>query len=284
MLRNMSGRVDGAAEQFGDKLRTMRERAGLTQQELAERANLTPHAVSSLERGTRTRPYPHTVRSLADALQVSEEERQALISSVPRRIPAQVVREAAPPAAKPPPSAVAAPIDLVVPSTPLYGREPDLAALVELIRSGTGRLITLTGPGGVGKTRLAAALSQELADDFPDGIVQISLAALADAGDVVPTIGRELGVAPGDGEDNLAAVAAQLREMRLMLVLDNFEHLLSAAQHVGRLSHLAPQATVLVTSRSPLRVRGERQHPVVGEGVAQHETSSSSFGLAQEVG
>ncbi|MGA8044864.1 MAG: helix-turn-helix transcriptional regulator, partial [Dermatophilaceae bacterium] len=73
------------APPFGVLLRRLRERAGLTQQELAERAALTPHAVSALERGTRTRPYPHTVRVLADALGASEVERATLIASVPRR-------------------------------------------------------------------------------------------------------------------------------------------------------------------------------------------------------
>src|SRR3712207_7690999 len=72
-------------EAFGDRLRALRERAGLTQEELASRAGLTPNAVSALERGTRTRPYPHTVRSLADALGLSDEERAGLVLAVPRR-------------------------------------------------------------------------------------------------------------------------------------------------------------------------------------------------------
>ena len=160
------GEPDRTVERFGALLRVMRERAGLTQEELAERAGLTPHAVSALERGTRTRPYPHTVRALAGALDASDAERTALIASVPsRRSAGSRVNE---PAREPdaPVNGPLRPAGLVVPPTPLYGREADLARVADLTRSGT-RLVTLTGLGGVGKTRLAAALSEELAAEYP---------------------------------------------------------------------------------------------------------------------
>ena len=81
----MPAQLDTGGDAFGDRLRSLRERAGLTQEELASRAGLTPNAISALERGTRTRPYPHTVRSLADALQLSESERADLIGSIRKR-------------------------------------------------------------------------------------------------------------------------------------------------------------------------------------------------------
>src|SRR3712207_1581137 len=147
----------GVAETFGDRLRSLRERSGLTQEELAERAGLTPHAVSALERGARTRPYPHTVRSLADGLGLSEADRAALVAAVPRRPSADrhggADGEAGP---------VDAPPGLVIPPTTLYGRADDIAAVIGLFRSGA-RLVTLTGPGGVGKTRLVAAVAESLA-------------------------------------------------------------------------------------------------------------------------
>lgn len=247
MLSRMPG--DGASTdtQFGVLLRTLRERAGLTQQELAERADLTPHAVSSLERGTRTRPYPHTVRSLADALGASEDERASLVAAVRRR--------------KPPIQPTARPADLVIPPTPLFGRDDDIAAVAGLIRSG-GRLVTLTGPGGVGKTRLMVAVSDVLGNDFADGVVRVSLAPLADASAVVATIGRALGIAGIDTPGAFDLVAAHVRDSQLLLVLDNFEHLLSAAVDVGQLIALCPAVTVLVSSRSPLRVRGEHEYVV----------------------
>lgn len=249
-------------EPFGAVLRRLRERAGLSQQELAERAGLTPHAVSALERGTRTRPYPHTVRSLAEALDVSDGDRDSLIAAVPRRRDAKQDAAVAPvPTGSPGPDP-ARPIGLPVPPTLLYGRGDDVAFVAGMIRSGTARIVTLTGPGGVGKTRLAAAVADELAGDLPGGVVPVLLASLADAADVVATIGRALGVVGLDGPDVVAATAAHVGDARLLLVLDNFEHLLSAAPDVARLTALCPGLTVLVSSRSPLRVRGEREYAV----------------------
>ncbi|KAB7741008.1 helix-turn-helix domain-containing protein [Nostocoides sp. F2B08] len=243
-------------EPFAVLLRRLRERAGLTQQELAERAALTPHAVSALERGTRTRPYPHTVRALADALGATDEDRATLIASVPRR-PGGAGRGPLPDPQPGPPR----PRGLAAPVTTLYGREHDVARAAYLIRSGT-RLLTLTGPGGVGKTRLAIALSEELRQDFPGGVIQISLAPLADATDVMGTIGRALGVVGSDGDDAIDTVVAHLSGEQVLLVLDNFEHLLSAAAEIARLCALCPDLAVLVSSRSPLRVRGEREYAV----------------------
>lgn len=247
MLSPMPGDEAKPDAHFGLLLRALRERAGLTQQELAERAELTPHAISSLERGARTRPYPHTVRSLCDALSTSEGERAALIAAVPRR--------------KPSAEPVTRATGLVIPPTPLFGRDDDIASVADLIRSGT-RLVTLTGPGGVGKTRLTAAVSDVLAGDFPDGVVQVCLAPLADASALMATIGRALGLAGIDGPGAFGLMAAHLRDSRLLLVLDNFEHLLSAAAQAGQLVALCPALTVLVSSRSPLRVRGEREYIV----------------------
>lgn len=254
--------AEGDAESFATKLRILRDRAGLTQEELAERAGVTPHAISTLERGTRTRPYPHTVRSIADALNVSDLERRGLIASVPRRNTAVVSgAQAGSPAATPTDRARSR-SRLVVPPTRLYGRDDDIAKITRLARSADTRLITLTGPGGVGKTRLAAAVSEELSDDYPDGSVQIALSALADAREVTASIGRALDVAGCDRPDAVHLIAAQLGRLRVLLVLDNFEHLLSAAADVGRLISTCPNLTVLVTSRSPLRIRAEREFSV----------------------
>jgi predicted ATPase/DNA-binding XRE family transcriptional regulator len=247
---------------FGELLRHLRERSGLSQQELAERADLTPHAVSALERGTRTRPYPHTVRSLADALGLPEDDRARLIAAVPRRggRPASEPGERPGPTQAPVPADTEVPIRFVVPPTPLHGREHDVHEVTRIARE--ARLVTLTGPGGVGKTRLAAAVTDRLTDHYPDGIVRISLAALTHASSVMAAIGRALGVAGSDGPETYDAVAAHLRPMSMLLVLDNFEHLLSAAPHVGRLIAQCPDLTILVTSRSPLRVRAEVEYAV----------------------
>lgn len=236
---------------FADRLRSHRERAGLTQQELAERAGLTPHAISALERGTRSRPYPHTVRSLAAALDLDEDERGELLASVRRR------PDRRDPASVDPRSTL--PVSgLDVPATHLFGRGDDVAAVVALLRDEGARLVTLVGPGGVGKTRLAAAVAEALADHFADGVVEVSLAPLRDAGDVVTAVARAT-AAPGEAEDTLTE---HLRPRRLLLVLDNFEHLLDTAPLVGRLTARCPDLVVLATSRTPLRVRAEREYAV----------------------
>lgn len=283
MLGPMPGEIDG--ETFAALLRRLREAAGLTQQELAERAALTPHAVSALERGTRTRPYPHTVRSLAEALGASDDERSALLAAVPRRgagsAPAPDVQpgpapEPGPEARQPDPAPARPVRGLVVPPTHLFGREADIAAVTGLLSDGA-RLVTLVGAGGVGKTRLAAAVASALAPEFPDGVVLISLAPLADAGDLVPTIGRALSLSvPDDPESSAAldAVAAHLGESRTLLVLDNFEHLLSAAPQVGRLIALCSRVAVLVSSRSPLRVRVEQEYAVQPLGLPSRDATS----------
>ena len=263
------------AEPFGVRLRALRERAGLTQEDLAGRAGLTPHAISALERGTRTRPYPHTVRSLADALGVSESERAALIASIPRRGSTRetvashgLAHLAMSPVAE----------GLVVPPTTLFGREADIEAIVDSVRSGA-RLVTLTGPGGVGKTRLLAAAAGALAPGFRHGVVQVALAPLLEPEELLPAIARAVGVAgasqaPTPG--SVGAVATHLADRDLGLVLDNFEHLMSCAVTIGELVAACPGLTVLVSSRAPLRVRGEYEYPVAplalpGVGVTSSE-------------
>ena len=263
------------AASFATKLRMLRERAGLTQEELAERAGVTPHAISALERGTRTRPYPHTVRSIADALNVSDAAAQRLdrvrSAAQHRRRARGAGRSAGRPGRPIRPD----------PGSGWWCHPPGCTAGMAMSHRSpswpappTRRLITLTGPGGVGKTRLAAAVGEELIDDYPDGIVQIALSALADASEVIASIGRALDVAGSDRPDAVDLVAAHLGRLRVLLVLDNFEHLLSAAADVGRLVSTCPNLTVLVTSRSPLRIRGEREFSVAPLGLPAGDVTS----------
>ena len=129
-------------DSFGIRLRGLRKDAGLTQQELAERAGLSLNAINALERGARKHPYPHTVRSLADALGLSEEERSSLLAAVPGQ--GKTTAEVA----------VASVLEASLPSppTPLVGRERELGEIRELLLGGSGiRLLTLTGIGGWAK-------------------------------------------------------------------------------------------------------------------------------------
>jgi predicted ATPase/DNA-binding XRE family transcriptional regulator len=236
---------------FGVRLRRLREVAGLTQEELASRAGLTAKAISALERGERKRPYPHTVRSLADALELPEEVRASLVASV-RKKDAQ--GSAAP---------VSSP-ELAVPEppTPLVGRERELSEIDAFLRDRGVRLLTLTGTGGVGKTRLALQAAREVAELFPDGVVFVALAPLGDPDLVLPTVAQALGLREAGTQTPREALRVFLKEKRFLLVLDNLEHLLSAAPEVADLIEVCPDLRVLATSRAPLRVRGEQEYPV----------------------
>ena len=178
--------MPGEEAPFAERLRRLREGAGLTQEELASRAGLTAKAVSALERGERRRPYPHTVRSLADALALTDAERGELQAAIPRRGAEAPVSSPVAPAAVPEPT-------LPGPRTPLVGREGELGEIGLFLKDRGVRLLTLTGTGGVGKTRLALQAAREVAGLFPDGVAFVALAPLGDPALVPPTVVQALG-------------------------------------------------------------------------------------------
>jgi len=228
-------------EPFGSLLRTYRERAGLTQEQLAERAGISANAVSALERGTRRRPYPHTRDALAAALGLTAAERATWEGGHTPRGPL-----------------------LPASLTSILGRDAEILEVVRLLSS--ERMVTLVGPGGVGKTRVALAVALAVAEQaarhYPSGVVFVPLAGLGEAGDVLPAIANALSVRELGPRALPEALAAYLRARRVLLVLDNVEHLLDAAPAVAALAASAPRLTVLATSRAPLRIRGEHLHPV----------------------
>jgi non-specific serine/threonine protein kinase len=164
--------------------------------------------------------------------------------------------------------------------TSLVGREREIATLVAAVREGE-RLLTLTGPGGIGKTRLAVAAAAAVAGDMPDAVCYVALGAITDPRLVAQTVAHALGVSEAGGEPIEARIEARLRDRRLLLVLDNFEQVVEAALLVSDLLASCPHLQILVTSRVRLRISGERERPVLPLGLAGPESATSAGGVAE---
>jgi predicted ATPase/class 3 adenylate cyclase len=170
----------------------------------------------------------------------------------------------------PPPRTLEVPTNLPAERTAFIGRDHVLAELVELIRG--RRLVTLTGPGGTGKTRLALRAASELLVDTPSGVFFVDLAPISDSALVPSTIAGALGVREDAARPVLDVLVDHLRPREVLLLLDNFEQILEAAPVVGKLLDAAPQVKTVVTSRTPLRVSGEQEFPVPPLAVPQKGT------------
>lgn len=270
---------------FGQWLKRRRSGLGFTQAELGRRVGYAAVTIRKIE-ADEMRPSRQAAEKLAEELNIPPEDRAAFIrfardegelpdlpTHTVSSIPAPAAPVLSPSAALPPggraavefPSQVtldAPRHNLPVPPTPLIGREQEQATLEGWLAGETVRLVTLTGPGGVGKTRLAVQVAADVLDHFADGVYFVHLAPIDDPALVASTIARTLSIPEAGGRPLTESLADFVRNKRLLLALDNFEQVVEAAPVVADLLQVAPQLKVLVTSREVLRVRGEHAFTV----------------------
>jgi len=254
------------ASELGELLKQRRIANGITQEELAERAGVSVRAISDLERGLRRAPHKETLNLLADALRMADDERAALHAAA-YRIRGGGISAPLAPSTQTTPSAME-PVDgafLYAPFTPLIGREQDQEAIVKLLLRPITRLVTLIGPAGIGKTRLALSVARELTGlpiQFSDGVTTVALATVHDPATALGMIAQVTNLPEAVGVNPLQRLIDAFHEKNALLLLDNLEQVTSVGPALVELLRACPLLKLLITSRSALRVSGEYEYAV----------------------
>jgi non-specific serine/threonine protein kinase len=258
---------------FGQWLKRRRKALDLTQGDLARRVGYSLSAIRKVE-ANKLRPSRRMVEYLAQALNIQPEDRPALIRFA-RNEPDIDALDVPLPATSHLQSTPTRRLNTFpIPLTSFIGRERELAIVKELLTK--HRLLTLTGPGGVGKTRLAIQLATDLVNGFQEGVLWVELAALSDPTLVPQAAANALGLLETPNQSLIETLATYLRTHRLLMVLDNCEHLIGAcAQLTETLLHACPDLHILVTSREPLGIIGEVIWPVPPLALPDHWQSVS---------
>lgn len=240
-------------------IRRYRRACGLTQEALAERAGVSVGAISYLERGLTRSPHRDTLRALAEALSLNEQEIAALELAARRATPA-LEEEAA--SVERSNAILLNESGIPEPLTTLIGREREAAAIAGALADSSVRLLTLTGPAGVGKTRLAAHVARRVWSEQRRAVVFVELTPVQDPERVLAAIAQTLEIQDTGVLPLRDTLRIALADRELLLVLDNFEQVTAAARSILDLLAACHRLTVLVTSRTALNVRGERELPV----------------------
>ncbi len=259
MQRGASSPEGGSkADDFGTLLRRFRIDAGLGQEALAERARLSVNAISALERGVRRAPQRDTVHLLVRGLGLEGAERRALERAAdaarePGRPRVRVETRGAVAAS---PSLRTFPNNLPRRLTSFVGRDTAIAEICKQIEASP--LVTLVGTGGVGKTRCALEAGARLLDGAGDGVWLADLAPIAEPALVAGVIGRALNVPEATDRPPIEALISALKSKRLLLIVDNCEHVIDDARYVvAAIARACPGVRILATSREPLNIAGE---------------------------
>jgi predicted ATPase/DNA-binding XRE family transcriptional regulator len=256
-------------------IRRYRRARGLTQQALAEQAGVSAGAISYLERGLTHTPHRDTLRALVEALSLSEQETAALELALRRAaIPAPQGTDADRFAAH------SGAFGISKPLTSLIGREREAAAITAMIATEDARLLTLTGPAGVGKTRLASHVAAHLREEYRRPVAFVGLTPVDDPKRALPAIAQALEIQDSGVAPLRDTLRSALEDRELVLVLDNFEQVAQAAPDVIALLEACPGVSALVTSRSALNVRGEREFPVAPLAIPAQQRPASPEDIA----